>query len=70
MTHRIVVNVETGVTSIVEYTPEEQAIHDAAVAAQVAEAQAKALAEELAAAQAEVEAQALAEATQPQETQP
>ena len=39
MTHRIVVNVETGVTSIVEYTAEEQAIHDAAVAAQ-AEAQA------------------------------
>jgi len=36
MTHRIVVNVETGVTSIVEYTPEEQAIHDAAVAAQAA----------------------------------
>jgi hypothetical protein len=34
MTHRIVVNVETGVTSIVEYTPEEQAIHDAAVAAE------------------------------------
>ena len=34
MTHRIVVNVETGVTSIVEYTPEEQAAHDAAVAAQ------------------------------------
>ena len=34
MTHRIVVNVETGVTSIVEYTPEEQAVHDAAVAAQ------------------------------------
>jgi hypothetical protein len=68
MTHRIVVNVETGVTSIVEYTPEEQAIHDAAVAAQVAEAEAKALAE--AQALAEVEAQALAEATQPQETQP
>jgi hypothetical protein len=41
MTHRIVVNVETGVTSIVEYTPEEQAIHDAAVAAQQAEAEAK-----------------------------
>jgi hypothetical protein len=40
MTHRIVVNVETGVTSIVEYSPEEQAIHDAAVAAQQAEAQA------------------------------
>ena len=39
MTHRIVVNVETGVTSIVEYTAEEQAVHDAAVAAQ-AEAQA------------------------------
>ena len=34
MTHRIVVNVETGVTSIVEYTPEEQAVHGAAVAAQ------------------------------------
>jgi hypothetical protein len=38
MTHRIVVNVETGVTTQVEYTPEEQAIHDAAVAAQQAEA--------------------------------
>jgi hypothetical protein len=49
MTHRIVVNVETGVTSIVEYTPEEQAIHDAAVAAQQAEA-------------AAAEAQALADA--------
>lgn len=44
MTHRIVVNVETGVTSIVEYTAEEQAIHDAAVAAQQAEAQALAAA--------------------------
>ena len=54
MTHRIVVNVQTGETTIVEYTPEEQAAHDAAVAAQVAEA----------------EAQALAEAAQPQETQP
>jgi len=42
MTHRIVVNVETGVTSIVEYTPEEQAIHDAAVAAQEAQALAEA----------------------------
>jgi hypothetical protein len=52
MTHRIVVNVETGVTSIVEYTAEEQAIHDAAVAAQVAEAQALADAEAAAAAQA------------------
>ena len=39
MAHRIEVNVETGVTSIVEYTPEEQAIHDAAVAAQQQEQQ-------------------------------
>lgn len=31
MTHRIVVNVQTGETTIVEYTPEEQAAHDAAV---------------------------------------
>ena len=38
MTHRIVVNVETGVTTQVEYTAEEQAIHDAAVAAQEAAA--------------------------------
>ena len=37
MTHRIVVNVETGVTTQVEYTAEEQAAHDAAVAAQVAQ---------------------------------
>jgi len=58
MTHRIVVNVETGVTSIVEYTAEEQAIHDAAVAAQQAEAEAKALAD----------AQALAEAQAAQQT--
>tara|TARA_R110002126_G_scaffold54798_5_gene148063 strand:+ start:362 stop:559 length:198 start_codon:yes stop_codon:yes gene_type:complete len=50
MTHRIVVNVETGVTTQVEYTPEEQAIHDAAVAAQQAEAEAKALADAAAAA--------------------
>ena len=42
MTHRIVVNVETGVTTQVEYTAEEQAVHDAAVAAQQAEAQAAA----------------------------
>ena len=41
MTHRTVVNCETGVVSQVEYTAEEQAIHDAAVAAQAAtEAQA------------------------------
>jgi hypothetical protein len=45
MTHRIVVNVETGVTTQVEYTVEEQAIHDAAVAAQQAEAEAQALAD-------------------------
>jgi hypothetical protein len=44
MTHRIVVNVETGVTSIVEYTPEEQAVHDAAVAAEAAAAEAAAAA--------------------------
>jgi hypothetical protein len=55
MTHRIVVNVQTGETTQVEYTPEEQAVHDAAVAAQQAEAEAKALAE----------AQALAEVAQP-----
>jgi len=38
MTHRIVVDLQTGVTTQVEYTPEEQAIHDAAVAAQQAAA--------------------------------
>ena len=36
MTHRIEVNVETGVTTQVEYTAEEQAAYDAAVAAQAA----------------------------------
>jgi len=40
MTHRIEVNVQTGETKIIEYTPEEQAAYDAAVAAQQAEAQA------------------------------
>lgn len=49
MTHRIVVNVQTGETTIVEYTPEEQAAHDAAVATQLAEAQALADAEAAAA---------------------
>jgi hypothetical protein len=44
MTHRIVVNVETGVTSIVEYTAEEQSAHDAAVAAAEAQALASAAA--------------------------
>jgi hypothetical protein len=39
MTHRIEVNVQTGETKIIEYTPEEQAAHDAAVAAQQAELQ-------------------------------
>jgi len=34
MTHRIEVNVQTGETKIIEYTPEEQAAHDAAVAVQ------------------------------------
>ena len=58
MTHRIEVNCETGVTTQVEYTAEEQALHDAAVAQQVAEAEAKALAE----------AQALAEALAAQNT--
>ena len=41
MTHRIVVNVQTGEVTQVEYTPEEQAAHDAAVAAQLAEAEAQ-----------------------------
>jgi hypothetical protein len=36
MTHRIVVDLQTGVTTQVEYTPEEQAVHDAAVAVQQA----------------------------------
>jgi hypothetical protein len=34
MTHRIVVNLETGEVSQVEYTAEEQAVHDALVAEQ------------------------------------
>jgi hypothetical protein len=38
MTHRVVVNVETGEVTQVEYTLEEQAAHDAAVVAQQAEA--------------------------------
>jgi hypothetical protein len=57
MTHRIVVNVETGVTTQVEYTLEEQAIHDAAVAAQQAAA-------------AEAQALADAEAATPAPTEP
>ena len=39
MTHRIVVDLQTGVITQVEYTAEEQAIHDAAVAAQAAQAE-------------------------------
>ena len=63
MTHRIVVNVQTGETSIVEYTAEEQAAHDAAVTAQ---AEAQALADE----QALAEAQAISEAQNDAPTQP
>jgi hypothetical protein len=37
MTHRTVVNVQTGEVTQVEYTAEEQADYDAAVAAQEAE---------------------------------
>lgn len=44
MTHRIVVDVQTGVVTQVEYTAEEQAVHDAAVAQQAADAQAAAAA--------------------------
>ena len=36
MTHRTIVNVQTGEVTQVEYTAEEQAVHDAAVAAQQA----------------------------------
>jgi hypothetical protein len=36
--HRIIVNCETGEVSQVEYTAEEQAEYDAAIAAQAAEA--------------------------------
>jgi hypothetical protein len=36
MTHRIVFDLQTGILTQVEYTPEEQAVHDAAVAAQQA----------------------------------
>jgi len=37
MTHRIEINVQTGETKVIEYTPEEQAAYDAAIAAQQAE---------------------------------
>jgi hypothetical protein len=39
MTHRIEINVQTGETKVIEYTPEEQAAYDAAVAAQQQEQQ-------------------------------
>jgi hypothetical protein len=39
MTHRIVVDLQTGEVTQVEYTTEEQAAHDAAVAAQPVETQ-------------------------------
>jgi predicted Fe-Mo cluster-binding NifX family protein len=39
--HRIIVNCETGEVSQVEYTAEEQAAYDAAIAAQAAEEQAE-----------------------------
>lgn len=60
MTHRIEVNVQTGETKIIEYTPEEQAAYDASVAAQQAEAaaaEAQALADAAAATPAPTEAQ-------------
>jgi hypothetical protein len=37
MTHRIVVDVQTGEVTQVEYTAEEQAAYDAAIAAQAEE---------------------------------
>jgi len=46
MTHRIVVDVQTGEVTQVEYTPEEQSSHDAAVAAQQAAELAVELAQE------------------------
>jgi hypothetical protein len=57
MTHRIVVNVQTGEVTQVEYTPEEQAAHDAAVTQQ-AETDAQAL----------TEAQAAQQTTSPEQT--
>jgi hypothetical protein len=45
MTHRIVVDLATGTTTQVEYTAEEQAIYDAAVAAQEVEVPAEVVVE-------------------------
>ena len=46
MTHRIVVNVQTGEVTQIEYTAEEQAAYDAALAQQAAEQQAEQTAEQ------------------------
>jgi hypothetical protein len=43
MTHRIVVNLQTGEVTQVPYTAEEQAAHDAAVAQQALESEQAAL---------------------------
>jgi sulfur carrier protein ThiS len=43
MTHRIVVNLQTGEVTQVEYTAEEQAAYDAAIAQQALEAEQAAL---------------------------
>jgi hypothetical protein len=45
MTHRIVVDLETGTTTQVKYTAEQQVIYDAAVAAQEAEVPAEVVVE-------------------------
>jgi len=65
MTHRIVVNCETGQITQVEYTAEEQAVHDAAVAAQQAEAEDKALAEAQTLAEAQAAQQTTTQSTTP-----
>ena len=61
MTNRIEVNVQTGVVTTIEYTAEEQAAHDAAVAQQEADALA---------AQQEADALAAQQALAAQGTQP
>ena len=45
MTHRIVVDVQTGKVTQVEYTAEEQAAYDAAIAAQAQQAEEPAVVE-------------------------
>jgi hypothetical protein len=61
MTHRIEVNCETGITTQIEYTAEEQVVYDAAVAQQAAEAQAAEAAAEAARLAAQQQAQPPAE---------